>query len=312
MAQEALATLNALRTDYINTNGEFTDWLRKWANRADANATDLDTYAEAFKQIAETAASVKAEAVENTFRYGDVNEDNEVDVLDVQQVLNWVMSLQAIDELSPRVAAAADVNKDGNLNIADVTAIINMAMGENESQVRAAMGRHMVESNNTIYPELVSAENGVRRFAISLANSEVFANGQFDLKLAPGMMIENITIGERVKGHEVLSQDHGDITRVAVVSMENAAIQGTDGAVVYVEVSGEGNIAIENAVFATPKAVGHVISNGETSAIDKVIEGARDLKERIYNAAGQQLDRVQRGINIIRKSDGTVTKELRK
>ena len=312
MAQEALATLNALRTDYINTNGEFTDWLNEWANRADAVASELDPIADAFKEIAEAAASVKATAEENTFRYGDVNEDNEVDVLDVQQVLNWVMSLQEIDELSPRVGAAADVNKDGQLNIADVTAIINMAMGENESQVRAAMGRHMVESNNTIYPELVSAENGVRRFAISLANSEVFANGQFDLKLAPGMMLESVTIGERVKGHEVLSQDHGDITRVAVVSMENAAIQGTDGAVVYVEVSGEGNIAIENAVFATPKAVGHVISNGETSAIDKVIEGARDLKERIYNAAGQQLDRVQRGINIIRKSDGTVTKELRK
>ncbi len=312
MAQEAQSTIESLKWMFIEYDGRFTNWLDKWSNRNDAVASELNDYADAFKEIAEAAASVKATAEENTFRYGDVNEDNEVDVLDVQQVLNWVMSLQEIDELSPRVGAAADVNKDGLLNIADVTAIINMAMGENESQVRAAMGRRMVESNNTIYPELVSAENGVRRFAISLANSEVFANGQFDLKLAPGMMIESVTIGERVKGHEVLSQDHGDITRVAVVSMENAAIQGTDGAVVYVEVSGEGNIAIENAVFATPKAVGHVISNGETSAIDKVIEGARDLKERIYNAAGQQLDRVQRGINIIRKSDGTVTKELRK
>ncbi len=310
--QTATQALDELNDQYTATSVDYSNWCQEWANRADAVASELDPMADAFKEIAEAAASVKATAEENTFRYGDVNEDNEVDVLDVQQVLTWVMSLQAIDELDQRIGAAADVNQDGQLNIADVTAIINMAMGENESQVRFAMGRRMVESNNTIYPELVSAENGVRRFAISLANSEVFANGQFDLKLAPGMMLESVTIGERVKGHEVLSQDHGDITRVAVVSMENAAIQGTDGAVVYVEVSGEGNIAIENAVFATPKAVGHVISNGETSAIDKVIEGARDLKERIYNAAGQQLDRVQRGINIIRKSDGTVTKELRK
>ena len=312
MAQEAMATLHSLKWMFIEYDGRFTNWLDKWSNRNDAVASELNDYADAFKEIAETAASVKATAEENTFRYGDVNEDNKVNFLDIQQVLNWVMAVTDIEELSPRVLAAADVNQDNLLNITDVTAIINLVMGENESQVRAAMGRRMVESNNTIYPELVSAENGVRRFAISLANSEVFANGQFDLKLAPGMMIESVTIGERVKGHEVLSQDHGDITRVAVVSMENAAIQGTDGAVVYVEVSGEGNIAIENAVFATPKAVGHVISNGETSAIDKVIEGARDLKERIYNAAGQQLDRVQRGINIIRKSDGTVTKELRK
>ncbi len=308
----ATEELNSLFEEYTTASVDYSNWVDKWANREDANAADLDPLAEAFKNIAEAAASVKATAEENTFRYGDVNEDNEVDVLDVQQVLNWVMSLQTIEDLTPRVGAAADVNKDGLLNIADVTAIINMAMGENSSQVRAAMGRRMVESNNTIYPEALSMENGVRRYAISLANSEVFANGQFDLKLAPGMTIESITVGERAKGHEVLSQDHGDFTRVAVVSMENAAIQGTDGAVVYVEVSGEGELSIDGAVFATPKAVGHVIGNGETSAIDKVIEGARDLKERIYNAAGQQLERVQRGINIIRKSDGTVTKELRK
>ena len=319
MLKEAKATLSSLRWTNNEYDGRVDNWMENYGLAFETfpadireKLNDLDTYADAFNEIAEAAKSVETDAADNKYIPGDVNDDKKVNFLDIQQVLNWVMAVTDIEELSPRVGAAADVNQDNLLNITDVTAIINLVMGENESQVRAAMGRRMVESNNTIYPELVSAENGVRRFAISLANSEVFANGQFDLKLAPGMMIESVTIGERVKGHEVLSQDHGDITRVAVVSMENAAIQGTDGAVVYVEVSGEGNIAIENAVFATPKAVGHVISNGETSAIDKVIEGARDLKERIYNAAGQQLDRVQRGINIIRKSDGTVTKELRK
>ncbi len=319
MLKEAKATLSSLRWTYNEYDGRVDNWMENYGLAFETfpadireRLNDLDTYADAFNEIAEAAKSVETDAADNKYIPGDVNDDKKVNFLDIQQVLNWVMAVTDIEELSPRVLAAADVNQDNLLNITDVTAIINLVMGENESQVRAAMGRRMVESNNTIYPELVSAENGVRRFAISLANSEVFANGQFDLKLAPGMMLESVTIGERAKSHEVLSQENSEFTRVAVVSMENAAIQGTDGAVVYVEVSGEGNIAIENAVFATPKAVGHVISNGETSAIDKVIEGARDLKERIYNAAGQQLDRVQRGINIIRKSDGTVTKELRK
>ena len=46
--------------------------------------------------------------------------------------------------------------------------------------------------------------------------------------------------------------------------------------------------------------------------IDSIRENLREVKETIYNAAGQTLNRLQRGVNIIRKSDGTVTKEIRK
>ena len=51
---------------------------------------------------------------------------------------------------------------------------------------------------------------------------------------------------------------------------------------------------------------------GSMSFIDTITEGARNLKESIYNVAGQARQSIQRGINIIRRSDGTTTKELHK
>ena len=97
--------------------------------------------------------------------------------------------------------------------------------------------------------------------------------------------------------------------------MENAEIEGSNGAVVYVEVEGEGNLTVGDAIFATKAARTYKLlgtgGNG-TSMIDSIRANLREVKETIYNAAGQTLNPLQRGVNIIRKSDGTVTKEIRK
>ncbi len=177
------------------------------------------------------------------------------------------------------------------------------------------MGRSTANGGGSIFAELLSEEGGVSRYAVTMLNNNDFAAGQFDLTLPAGSSIRNITIGERAISHELHTFDNNGTTRVILASMENAEIEGSNGAVVYVEVEGEGNLTVEDAIFATKAARTYKLlgtgGNG-TSMIDSIRENLREVKETIYNAAGQTLNRLQRGVNIIRKSDGTVTKEIRK
>ena len=216
-------------------------------------------------------------------------------IVEVNENLPWVYGLNGCE-----------------INIADVTGIINLVMGQDASTVRYKMGRHTVVGNNTYYMELLGEENGIRRYAVNLANSETFANGQLDIRLAPGVNVEKVTLGNRVVDHDLLTNDLGDRCRIVVVSMENAAINSNDGAIVYVEVSGNGKIDVENVIFATQKGVEHLISNASTSGIENVLDGVRDSGKRFINSLGQQFRRAQRGLNIIVHGNGKVTKEIRK
>ncbi len=278
----------------------------------------LDGFIEESDNIINEAKALLDTISESTFLAGDVDEDNEVTVADAQSVLNWVGTQASFDELftaSERKATAADIDGNEALNIGDVTAVVNIAMGYKPSEVRFAMGRSTANGGGSIFAELLSEEGGVSRYAVTMLNNNDFAAGQFDLTLPAGSSIRNITIGERAISHELHTFDNNGTTRVILASMENAEIEGSNGAVVYVEVEGEGNLTVEDAIFATKAARTYKLlgtgGNG-TSMIDSIRENLREVKETIYNAAGQTLNRLQRGVNIIRKSDGTVTKEIRK
>ncbi len=278
----------------------------------------LDGFIEESDNIINEAKALLDTISESTFLAGDVDEDNEVTVADAQSVLNWVGTQASFDELfaaSERKATAADIDGNEALNIGDVTAVVNIAMGYRPSEVRFAMGRSTANGGGSIFAELLSEEGGVSRYAVTMLNNNDFAAGQFDLTLPAGSSIRNITIGERAISHELHTFDNNGTTRVILASMKNVEIEGSNGAVVYVEVEGEGNLTVEDAIFATKAARTYKLlgtgGNG-TSMIDSIRENLREVKETIYNAAGQTLNRLQRGVNIIRKSDGTVTKEIRK
>ena len=92
--------------------------------------------------------------------------------------------------------------------------------------------------------------------------------------------------------------------------MSNAALEGNSGALLIVRTRGAGNLEVEGAIFADRHATGFGLGNEGLSGIDSITESCQNVKERIYNVAGQAMNRIQRGINIIRKSDGTTTKEM--
>lgn len=61
------------------------------------------------------------------------------------------------------------------------------------------------------------------------------------------------------------------------------------------------------------KATGIVFADKDATGIEGVLMNDADLKvEGIYDAQGRQVDELQQGVNIIRMSDGTTRKVIKK
>lgn len=298
----------------LSTSGaDYQDDLEGWAAAFDAEAQKA-------KDIADEAKAIAESAVENEFVPGDVNNepDGVVDVVDVQMIATWSGEKLSYDQIkeqySARQAAAADLNNDAMVNIADVTAVVRLAMdAENGNEgARYAYARGIAGGNDTMDIVPLGTEDGVRRYELNLNNSTEFIAGQFDVILPAGVELLDAKLADRTSDHVIQVYQHEGSATILVFSMKNSKFSGHSGALVVLETRGAGTIDIENAVFVDARNQQYNVQKGSMSFIDTITEGARNLKESIYNVAGQARQSIQRGINIIRRSDGTTTKELHK
>lgn len=297
----------------LSTSGDYLDDLEGWAAAFDAEAQKAKDIADEAKAIAESAA-------ENEFVPGDVNNepDGVVDVVDVQMIATWSGEKLTYDQIkeqySARQAAAADLNNDQMVNIADVTAVVRLAMdAENGNEgARYAYARGIAGGNDTMDLVPLGTEDGVRSYELNLNNSQTFIAGQFDVVLPAGVEFVDAKLAGRTTDHVLNVYYHEGFVTLQIFSFTNAEISGHSGALVVLETRGAGTVEIENALFVDTRNQTYNVQMGSMSFIDTITEGARNLKESIYNVAGQARQSIQRGINIIRRSDGTTTKELHK
>lgn len=302
------------KIEELRTSGaDYQDDLEGWAAAFDAEAQKAKGIADEAKAIAESAA-------ENEFTPGDVNNepDGVVDVVDVQMIATWSGEKLTYDQIkeqySARQAAAADLNNDQMVNIADVTAVVRLAMdAENGTTgARYAYARGIAGSNDTMDIVPLGTEDGVRSYELNLNNSQTFIAGQFDVVLPAGVEFVDAKLAGRTTDHVLNVYYHDGYVTLQIFSFTNAEISGHSGALVVLETRGAGTVEIENALFVDTRNQTYNVQMGSMSFIDTITEGARNLKESIYNVAGQARQSIQRGINIIRRSDGTTTKELHK
>lgn len=302
------------RIEELRTSGaDYQDDLEGWA-------AEFDKEAQKAKDIVDEAKAIAESAAENEFTPGDVNNepDGVVDVVDVQMIATWSGEKLTYDQIkeqySARQAAAADLNNDQMVNIADVTAVVRLAMdAENGATgARYAYARGIAGGNDTMDLVPLGTEDGVRSYELNLNNSQTFIAGQFDVVLPAGVEFVDAKLAGRTTDHVLNVYYHEGFVTLQIFSFTNAEISGHSGALVVLETRGAGTVEIENALFVDTRNQTYNVQMGSMSFIDTITEGARNLKESIYNVAGQARQSIQRGINIIRRSDGTTTKELHK
>lgn len=312
-----LETLLGELTELRNTSDQLDDNIEGFTadvNKYDELLTQIDGYITASQELAAKAQTLLGKIGENSFTPGDVDGDGVVDINDIQYLASMIATNTKYADLEPTMACAADVTGDKAITIADFTKLVNHIFFGGDLTSTFALRMGAMPSDSSIDAVLVGEEGDVRTYEINLANKEAFVAGQFDLSVAPGSEIVSIKAANRISSHEMYLGDNMDFTRVVIGSMENAEIAGNDGATVIVEVKGRSTVGISNAIFADENSQSYSLGDKTpgTSGIDSILDSAKAVKEAIYDAAGRALKSVQRGINIIRHSDGTVTKEIRK
>lgn len=319
---------NDYDTAYLNFNKAIQDYNDTYNTLFPNNYFDweklgeyvkaVDTAEQAFNDVVTASQAIIDAIGELHFVPGDVEAepDHEVSAVDVQQVIAWIGEDMTFDDLvasSPRQAYAADVNGDSKINIADVVAISNIVLNDlnNPSQApRLLVKGVQTAAENNLTVALGETVDGVREYAVMINNTTAFVGGQLDINVGVGMEIVDIELTERGADHKLYRFDNNSGARVVIASMANDELRGNSGAMLIVRTRGAGKLTVGNAVFADINATAYGLAGEGMSAIDSIGESFRNAKERIYNVAGQALDRIQRGVNIIRKSDGTTTKEM--
>ncbi len=302
----------AAQEDVVNSqpaDDQFTSWY--------ANIADLEGAIAELEAIQKAADELVTTATANKYTAGDVNNDGEVNVADAQTVINWVGENVDLETLKAQkgavVAAAANVTVDDVLNIADVTGVIKLSLGEAYAPQSARRMAPAASNNNTFELALIGNVNGATRYAVVLNNADVLSAGQFDVRIAAGSEIVNVVAAERCMTHDALLFNNSDFSRILLVSLDNTEISGNAGAVVYIDVQGEDAPEVDAMVFSDRSARSYAVNNSGTSSLMDVFKDAvRGAKDAIYDAMGRMYNSVQRGLNIIRHEDGSVTKEIRK
>ena len=120
------------------------------------------------------------------------------------------------------------------------------------------------------------------------------------------MKLAGQSLSSRANGHELFANEiAGGTYRLVASTVENNAFNGSNGALIYLDVEvgsdyNGGNITIDNVIFSDAQANSYYLTNNGP-IVPTGIEGieAASVKERIYSVGGQMMKAVKKGINII-------------
>lgn len=251
---------------------------------------------------------------EDLYVKGDVATDGEINILDVTALISLIGDQTKVEALEGVDKATADVNSDDEVNVADVTELVRYMMNPeygNSGILRVRSFLPTMAGNNAIRVEEVTGENGMRRFAVLLTNEVNFAAGQLDIVLPSHAHVAGVSLGERANQLDSYVFENDGFTRVIMTSLENDMIEGNNGCVLFIDVEGDAEVTVNNAIFSDANGRAYKVGNNVGTGVD-FINGVKDGVKAIYNAAGQKLNKLTKGVNIIRNADGTTTKKMGK
>lgn len=181
---------------------------------------------------------------------GDANGDGEINVADIVEVVNYILGRPS----DIFMWDAADLNGDGEVNVTDIVAIVNIIL---TADVSSAKMRGIVEVENTENDMVALFQKSNSVSSLELTNEGKYVASQFDLVLAEGQRLNSITLNEkRANDHSVSYSKVGDNTyRVVVYSLSNTAYEGSEGELLNIDVTGDGEYSLENILFVTAQQV---------------------------------------------------------
>ena len=237
------------------------------------------------------ASNVKYAKVDEFILAGDANLDEKVTTGDAVAAVNFALEVETPSE---KAFKAADVNKSNSITVSDAVGIVNIAL----EITPEAPARSDMEAVNFL------TMNGN---ALELMNTTEFVGFQMDVTLANGAMLNGVSLAERAAGLQVVYNRIADNTyRIIAFSAGNAAIEGNEGELFSLDITGNANVNITNIEFADAAANAYALGFGETTGIKGIYAGATNVES--YTVGGIKNDKVRKGMNVVRTADGKVKK----
>ena len=241
---------------------------------------------------------------------GDVNGDGKVNGTDLVTLARMILGMDSKNN-------AADVNGDGKVNGTDYTALVNIIMGRSASARGAVNEASASAAALRIEPFAISAGE-TKEVVISLTNKDAALTLlQFDMQLPKGLSVAEsegsylMAMGGRTNRdtHQLAAYGNTERMRFLLASGSNELIEGTEGAVIRMNVKAtedfEGGIITLNDILGvTPNEVEvwmpainyNLTSNGTTGIYDV---GTKVGAPAIYGLSGQRQTTLKKGINIV-------------
>ena len=212
--------------------------------------------------------------VEPKWLRGDVNNDGEVNIADVNTLIDIILGGR-FDEGTMR---RADVNEDGEIGIADVNTVIDIILNP------GAYAAPAVDTGDTMHLDDVTFKPGEERtLTVTLDHAEAYSALQCDIILPAGLTLVNTaalgqTTETRVMGDQWV--------RTLTYSMDKRRFSDEDGVVLTLTVRADdnlpaaGQLTISNIVLADEHNVGWhagdcVAMVNSTTGIEDVTAGDR-------------------------------------
>jgi len=266
----------------------------------------------------ETVAAIKAEietlatAVDNLALLGDANEDGKVNVLDYQKVANMILDPTIQPEEGTDLFTNIDINQSEVIEVGDLTAIVNYILNGDWQGYAAARARLGAESES-LTMNVLSAENGRQRIAVNLQNANDYTAFQLDVVLPNGMKLVGAELTDRAgDSHKLMSRAQLDGSiRMLASSVKGESFKGSEGAVLYIDVEGAdaANVELLNILFSDLQAGTRAFSlTGENATAISSVSTFESLKQKVYDLSGRVMNGLKKGVNIIRRADGSTQK----
>lgn len=265
------------------------------------------------EELLENAQKLVSDVDEYYYIVGDADNDKRVTVNDYSEVRGWILTAKKFEDVSEAQRYAGDVNCDEEFTVGDMTGISNLIFYNSVTGPQAGAPSRARAFNASADQLTVANESEETtifgktvRMAVSLDNAEAFTAGQMDIILPQGMKLAGQSLSSRANGHELLANEiAGGTYRLVASTVENNAFNGSNGALIYLDVEvgsdyNGGNITIDNVIFSDAQANSYYLTNNGP-IVPTGIEGieAASVKERIYSVGGQMMKAVKKGINII-------------
>ncbi len=232
-----------------------------------------------------------AEAEE--FLLGDVNKDKKISIVDATMTVEF-----ALEKATPTAyqQKAADYDESQEIDVVDAALILRAVMNF-DYDAAGTKAREFVSNDYLV----------VNGNSIALENNDTYVAFQMDITIDGEF--NGAELSARAADHHIAYNQIGENKyRVIVLSNSNSAFSGNAGELINLNVNGTYELSNIRFVDSEIRPVYIGVDNTATG-----INSVRALEagaEGIYTLGGVKVNTLQKGVNIVRKADGTTVKVL--